>query len=64
MFKNKNKYERFETTYQQGTVNTKNIIVDKETGINYLFVTSSYCGGLTPLLDENGKPIITLINEK
>ena len=35
------------------------IIVDKETGVNYLFVHWGYGGGLTPLLDENGKPIIT-----
>lgn len=35
------------------------VIVDKETGVNYLWVKSGYAGGLTPLLDENGKPIIT-----
>jgi hypothetical protein len=35
------------------------IIVDKETGVNYLFVHRGYGGGLTPLLDEDGKPIIT-----
>jgi hypothetical protein len=35
------------------------VIVDKETGVNYLFVCRGYGGGLTPLLDENGKPIVT-----
>lgn len=35
------------------------ILVDKETGVNYLFVSQGYAGGLTPLLDENGKPIVT-----
>jgi hypothetical protein len=35
------------------------VIVDKETGVNYLFVCRGYGGGLTPLLDANGKPIIT-----
>ena len=35
------------------------VIVDKETGVNYLFVHSGYSGGLTPLLDSEGKPIIT-----
>ena len=35
------------------------IIIDKETGVNYLYVCCGYGGGLTPLLDENGKPIIT-----
>ena len=35
------------------------IIVDKETGVNYLYVHRGYSGGLTPLLDSDGKPIIT-----
>ena len=35
------------------------IIVDKETGVNYLYVHRGYGGGLTPLIDADGKPIIT-----
>ena len=35
------------------------VIVDKETGVNYLFVCRGYGGGLTPLIDSEGKPIIT-----
>ena len=35
------------------------VIVDKETGVNYLYVCRGYGGGLTPLLDRDGKPIIT-----
>jgi hypothetical protein len=35
------------------------IIIDKQTGVNYLWVKSGYAGGLTPLLDENGNPIVT-----
>jgi len=35
------------------------VIVDKETGVNYLFVHRGYGGGLTPLLDADGKPIIS-----
>ena len=35
------------------------VIIDKETGVNYLFVCRGYGGGLTPLLDAEGKPIIT-----
>ncbi len=35
------------------------VIVDKETGVNYLFVHRGYGGGLTPLLDADGKPIVT-----
>ena len=35
------------------------ICIDKQTGVNYLFVQSGYAGGLTPLLDRDGKPIIS-----
>ena len=35
------------------------IIVDKETGVNYLFVRSGYGAGLSPLIDAEGKPIVT-----
>lgn len=35
------------------------IIIDKETGVNYLYVHRGYGGGLTPLIDADGKPIIT-----
>ena len=31
---------------------------DKETGVNYLFIASGFAGGLTPLLDAEGKPVI------
>lgn len=34
------------------------IIVDVETGVNYLFCVEGYCGGLTPLLDADGKPVV------
>lgn len=34
------------------------IIVDKETGVQYLFVTSGYAGGLTLLVGRDGKPLL------
>ena len=37
------------------------ILVDKVTGVNYLFVQSGYAGGLTPLLNRDGTPVITTI---
>lgn len=40
------------------------VIVDKYTGVNYLYVEQGYSGGLTALLDENGKPIISKENEE
>ncbi len=51
--------KRFEKLYSQGAVNVTEIWVDKETGVNYLFHTSGYAGGLTPLLDRDGKPVIS-----
>ena len=50
---------RFERVYQQGTLETLEIWVDKDTGVNYLFRHSGYAGGLTPLLDREGKPVIS-----
>ena len=35
------------------------ILVDKQTGVNYIYASSGYSGGITPLLDREGKPIIT-----
>lgn len=35
------------------------VIVDTETGVNYLWMKSGYAGGLTPLLGADGNPIIT-----
>ncbi len=54
------KEKRFIKIYSQGAGSTE-IWVDKETGINYLFHSSGYAGGLTVLLDKYGKPIVTPI---
>lgn len=51
--------ERFEKVYSQGFVNVTEIWVDKETGINYLYHVAGNAGGLTPLLDRDGKPVVT-----
>lgn len=54
------KGKRFEAVYQEtGMISEKTIYVDKETGVNYLFIASGVSGGLTPLLDAEGKPVIT-----
>ena len=51
--------KRFEVVSKQGIMETFSIVVDKETGVNYLYITNGYSGGLTVLLDSEGKPIIT-----
>ena len=38
-------------------------MIDRETGVNYLLSWEGYAGGLTPLLDKNGNPVISQINE-
>lgn len=53
------KSERFEKVYSQGSMNVTEIWVDKETGVNYIFHASGYSGGMTVLLDKDGKPVIT-----
>ena len=50
--------KRFEKTYTQDLGGVA-VYVDKQTGVNYLFVASGYAGGLSPLLDRDGKPVIT-----
>ncbi|MCI5700208.1 MAG: DUF6440 family protein [Lachnospiraceae bacterium] len=59
------KEERFKVIVNEGNVLTgsgqKTIIVDRETGVNYLWIKSGYAGGLTPLLGPDGKPIISVI---
>ena len=51
--------KRFKRIYNQGKLNTCEILLDTETGVNYLFIPSGYAGGLTPLLDADGQPIVT-----
>lgn len=54
--------KRFEEIYSEGGFSgVVKILVDKETGVNYLFKASGYAGGLTPLLDREGKPVVSPI---
>ena len=54
------KEERFVKVHSEA-MGGRMILVDKVTGVNYLFVQNGYAGGLTPLLDREGKPIITSV---
>ena len=53
--------KRFQRVYKQGAMTVIEIWVDTETGVNYVFRQSGYAGGMTPLLDREGKPVITPI---
>lgn len=59
------KEKRFESAYSQGGfVGVTEILVDKETGVNYVFHSNGNAGGLTVLLDREGKPVITPVLNK
>ena len=51
--------KRFIKIYDDGALGSNEIWVDTRTGVNYLFHASGYAGGLTPLLDRDGKPVIS-----
>lgn len=40
------------------------VLVDKETGVNYLYAASGYGGGLTVLLNRDGTPVITPVQKQ
>ena len=54
-----NKVTIFERGYTQGAINVTEIWVDRETGVNYMYHCAGQSGGLTPLLDRDGNPIIS-----
>ena len=62
--------DRFVQAYMQqdGLANRTCVLVDRQTGVNYLlagFLASSgvSCTGMTALVGANGKPIVTPIEE-
>lgn len=52
-----------EVTFRDGSQlkdeGVRQILVDKETGVNYLCWKSGYGAAITPLLDSEGKVIVT-----
>ena len=53
--------DRFVEVYSQGLTNVEKIIVDTETGVNYVLASSAMtvgCG-MSVLEDAEGKPIVT-----
>ena len=53
--------KRFVKVYSDGVMKISEIWVDVKTGVNYFFHQSGYAGGLTPLLDQDGKPIVSAL---
>ena len=63
----KDKQERFITKLVEGSALSDTgyrlVMVDRETGVNYLYVHAGYSGGLTVMVDADGKPIVTPVEE-
>ena len=61
--RNKHSKERFEVIFRDGgglkDEGVRQILVDKETGVNYLCWNSGFGASITPLLDSEGKVIVT-----
>ncbi len=55
--------DRFQMVHKEGsqlsTPGQRMIVVDKETGVNSLFVVCGYGMGVTPMLNAEGKPIVS-----
>lgn len=61
------KDNRFKVVYKDGgqllDEGMRQILVDTQTGVNYLVWKSGSAGGITPLLDAEGKAAVTKIVE-
>jgi hypothetical protein len=52
------KERRFIMGKNEGSIEGAKIITDSVTGVQYLFAYAGYAGGLTTLVDQNGKPLV------
>ena len=60
----KKENKRFEVIFEEKEViKGCRILKDKETGVLYLFHYDGYAGGLTVMLDSDGKPLIDKIDK-
>lgn len=53
--------DRFVCVHSEGNAFgwQRTIWIDRETGVNYLWMASDPSGGLTVLLDRDGKPVVS-----
>ncbi len=50
--------KRFEFVDSEGVMKGTQIVVDSQTGVQYLFVFWGNAGGMTTLVDPDGKPLL------
>ncbi len=61
------KEKRFIRVHSEGggfTGPAMQVLVDRETGVNYVYASSGYGGGITPLLNRDGTPVVTPVPNK
>lgn len=59
MFKDKDD-KRFIKVFREGSITeSMEILLDTETGVNYLYISAGYGMGITTLLDAEGKVLIS-----
>lgn len=56
--------KRFVRIYKQGAMSVQEVWVDRVTGVQYLMMVNGYAGGLTPLLDRDGKPLLADVRDQ
>lgn len=59
MFKDKDE-KRFIKVFREGSLTESiEVLLDTETGVNYLYISAGYGMGITPLLDSEGKVVVS-----
>lgn len=59
IFKDKDE-KRFIKVFREGSLTeSTEVLLDTETGVNYLYISAGYGMGITPLLDGDGKVIVS-----
>ena len=60
------KDDRFVVVHKEGSTLTnagfRQLLVDKQTGVTYLMISCGYGHSVTPLLDAQGRPVITRVD--
>lgn len=56
--------KRFVRVDEEGMLSGNEIWMDRETGVNYFFHASGQAGGLTPLLNADGTPMVTPLDQE
>lgn len=65
MFGREKKPKRFKVIHDESSsMRAFTIFQDTETGVNYVYTGSGYGGGLTVLVDRDGKPIVTQVENE